>query len=882
MADLSYTVDVNTTPAQRNLAQLQTRIQTVNNSFNGLRSAIAGLAIGAAITNVIRLADSIQDVSDATGIAVQNILGFQQAVQLNGGTAEQAQSSITKLVQTIGEAADGGKNAQSAFKDVGVTLEDLRTLSEQDILSKTIKGIAKVDDAGKRLTLTTELLGKGFRGVNVAGVATQLDSATAASIRHAKAVQQTAEMQNKLDIATQKLQLSLLKAIQPLVEFINKMDDDKIGAMIESIVKLSAAIAALAASIYVIEKLAKGFAYLAATFGTFYALFKVGTTQIAAGIALIGTKMLTIGNIFKNIGQLILIPINSLAGLLTRLGTIFQAVIGSATMLRIGLIGIGIGLVRLVPYIAAVAFGIYLLNEALKALTNKGILDWWDEFALKLEKFISDKFPRLAAAINKLNDMLGMGPLPSVAAANKAEHENEMARLKNRMDALKQGNKVEGDRRKVIDQNAQELAKFQLMLKQQNESTYIGLQHARDRIYTESQLINLQSGSNRLSDDEIEIIRAQNDASDEKLQKIIAIRQEIEKLQLEMKTGSKDETLPGRIKMLQQQSQEIESMYNKHIELLPEYIRKLQTAKILEEDRLRTAQNMAAAIEAQIQRQQTLGDLLIQANDKAREVQFGGEQQKRSPLQQQMAAIQEDARKAALEAGRTFSASFEGMDLTAEQAQELADGLQLIAERYKAIADEQTRQLEYSRSWEAGWKDAFDKYMDNATNAANRAGEVFGSITRNMESAIDRFVETGKFSFKDFARSIIQDLLKIELKSQAMKIFGAIGGSGGIISAIGSLLGFANGGDPPVNKPSIVGEKGPELFVPKTAGTIIPNHALQGGGGGAINAPVTNNYITNNISALDARSVAQLFAENRKTLLGSVEMARKELPYATR
>jgi hypothetical protein len=49
---------------------------------------------------------------------------------------------------------------------------------------------------------------------------------------------------------------------------------------------------------------------------------------------------------------------------------------------------------------------------------------------------------------------------------------------------------------------------------------------------------------------------------------------------------------------------------------------------------------------------------------------------------------------------------------------------------------------------------------------------------------------------------------------------------------------------------------------------------------GAISAPISNTYITNNISAMDAKSVAQLFVENRKTLLGTVNMARKEMPYA--
>jgi len=51
------------------------------------------------------------------------------------------------------------------------------------------------------------------------------------------------------------------------------------------------------------------------------------------------------------------------------------------------------------------------------------------------------------------------------------------------------------------------------------------------------------------------------------------------------------------------------------------------------------------------------------------------------------------------------------------------------------------------------------------------------------------------------------------------------------------LPGFAAGGIPPVGKPSIVGEKGPELFVPRQAGRIVPNDQL--GGGGSVNVSVS-------------------------------------------
>ena len=150
---------------------------------------------------------------------------------------------------------------------------------------------------------------------------------------------------------------------------------------------------------------------------------------------------------------------------------------------------------------------------------------------------------------------------------------------------------------------------------------------------------------------------------------------------------------------------------------------------------------------------------------------------------------------------------------------------------------------------------------------------------QKIGSAVDEFVQTGKFKFSDFAKSVLRDLAAMILKAQ---IFTAIKATLGFFGL--SLPGLAEGGPAKPGKPYIVGEKGPELFVPKSAGTVIPNKeavpmANKGVATGAVNAPITNNYITNNINALDAKSVAQIFVENRKTLLGSVNLARKEMPY---
>jgi hypothetical protein len=215
-----------------------------------------------------------------------------------------------------------------------------------------------------------------------------------------------------------------------------------------------------------------------------------------------------------------------------------------------------------------------------------------------------------------------------------------------------------------------------------------------------------------------------------------------------------------------------------------------------------------------------------------------------------------------------------------EDANQLLD---TQAEKMRVLHREASLINEDSRTFGAGWTQAFNSYAENATNASKIAGNAFNSVTRGMESAIDKFVETGKFSMGDFASSVIKDLIKIEMKAQAMQLWKMMGGGGGggIGSMLGGLLGFAEGGTPPVGRPSIVGENGPELFVPKSSGTIIPNNQLSGGGaaGAAAGQQVTNNtYITNQVSALDAKGVAQLLQENKRMLFGIVESARREMP----
>ena len=150
------------------------------------------------------------------------------------------------------------------------------------------------------------------------------------------------------------------------------------------------------------------------------------------------------------------------------------------------------------------------------------------------------------------------------------------------------------------------------------------------------------------------------------------------------------------------------------------------------------------------------------------------------------------------------------------------------------------------------------------------------AVWNNMTSAIDEMVQNGTTSFSKLTESILKDLLKIELKKQALALWEMASGGKGFMGMVGKIFGFADGGDPPVGVPSMVGERGPELFVPKTAGTIVPNHML----GSSQQAPTINYngpYIAS-MSAIDTQSGLQFLAKNKQSVWSVYQSANRSIP----
>jgi lambda family phage tail tape measure protein len=389
----------------------------------------------------------------------------------------------------------------------------------------------------------------------------------------------------------------------------------------------------------------------------------------------------------------------------------------------------------------------------------------------------------------------------------------------------------------------------------------------------------LMINERHIAENQAELIRAQSANYYARLDAIRALDVEIRKLTIQSQFANETEKkqIEEQIAALKERRNVTNSSFQLQNRNIEEYITRLQAARqveqnrlLIEQDRLQTMENIKQSMEEQIARQQQLSDILLKIREQQQQDQFEISQRGRSPQERQIEQIKENARRAALEAGRAFAQAFQdtGDGLTPEKAAELAQGLELIAQGYRDIADRQIENLEASVTWNDGWKAAFEEYAKNAGDAASQAKRVFDTFSRSFEDTMVKFLRTGKLNFKEFADSIINEFLRI----QAQKAFVSLFGTGGFF---GSLFGFANGGPTEAMKPIIVGERGPELFIPKMAGNVISNQNLTKPNQSSM-PTITN--VTYNISAVDAPSFRALIARDPQFIYNVSEVGRRGQP----
>lgn len=197
-----------------------------------------------------------------------------------------------------------------------------------------------------------------------------------------------------------------------------------------------------------------------------------------------------------------------------------------------------------------------------------------------------------------------------------------------------------------------------------------------------------------------------------------------------------------------------------------------------------------------------------------------------------------------------------------------------IAQRKLLVQENQAVEKANAESFSLGWQKSYANYVESSRNAADYAATVFKTFTTGLEDAWVKFVQTGKLSFKDLVNSIVADIARAQIRNLLANLIPSpsSGNAGGLFG--GKIIpGFlASGGPAMANAPYIVGEKGPELFVPRTSGTVIPNSSLSSV------SPSQSSYVTYNISAVDAQSFKQMIARDPAFIHAVASQGAKGIP----
>lgn len=268
----------------------------------------------------------------------------------------------------------------------------------------------------------------------------------------------------------------------------------------------------------------------------------------------------------------------------------------------------------------------------------------------------------------------------------------------------------------------------------------------------------------------------------------------------------------------------------------------------------------------------------------------------------------------------TFKASFDTMgqsNIEQERAKIVAEGLAIATANHIPITDSLRSKLQQLAETWSSWNEkavfgkqvyeqtrtpleqfastierlniAFDGGKINADTYARAVAQAQDKMVQanpyaqalgsSLESAFSKAIEGGT-SLREVLAGLLKDLARA-MANAAFKqlLYGNASQGGGFSGLLGNLFGgFRAGGGPVMpNTAYIVGERGPELFMPSAAGQVIPNGAMagsgRGGGGLVVNQEL---QFAPGMSGTDMAMVGQAMAQMKQEIFAQMPAFMKQ------
>ena len=857
---------------QKSFNDLTGELKTLYTNFKLLGGVTSASALGLAelMHSTLEFSNEVKDLAAAYDISIGKTLQFSDAIATSGGNADQAGRMLSTLFAKIGEAQQGNETAIYYIEKLGISFSELRDLKPEDAIGRIAEGLGNIANQAEKTKIIREIFGRAGVTVNFAEVAEKVKKSSDSFETHAAAIKKFGETADNIKTSLANLKIAFADLVSPFV-----------GEGLISVEKFKAAFLAIA-SVAAVQNFAK-----------IVTLAIELRNAIAAGASI--TAVMT----------------------------------GNVVALGAALVGLGV-------YFGSSTF----FSDPIKRLNNE----------LDIAKERLKELQNPTGWSKKLQNLFGTSPSPAAIAEQEQIIKNLEAKL------LPAQTKVTEEVKKTTEQDKRGsdavVAKIQLQQKmlvingkindlklleinndkfsiQQaiNEQNLAADKAKALAILQESNAKGIQSNAekaNATKEYNVSIAEAQQkyiyanktlEAQRDKEYNDTVIKVQLQKemfaldeqgyalKRTALTTGAYEIQIAEAKLNTQKQITQLEQDYALKT-------KNITDAKTLEGMAIKNEQDLN---EKRKEGQATL-DLIVATKNKdiavtELQIKFAKEinqmdiaklkledqkyymtqyeydkQSEMLTLNQKLATIEQQRQDATLKMGKG--------ELLDEENKRLDKQIELEKDLSAARMVSVDLQERQRTSFTEGWDKAFRTYAENAKNYSNQGAQAFSLVTNTMDKAITDFVNTGKFAFGDFVKTIIKGLITIQLQMQATKLLsGAASGIGGFVGSMFSvgggavdggipaapmLMKAAGGGDIYAGQPTLVGEKGPEMIVPARNGVVIPNNQL----GSSMSQPqnVYNGPYIANMSAIDTQSATDFLAKNKMTIWAVNQSANRSIP----
>ena len=126
----------------------------------------AGKAFVDSAKQTANMADEIDKTSQKLGLSSKSYQEWDYVMKICGTEMSSMTTGLKTLTNKLDDAKNGSESAQAMFSALGISLEDISTMSREDLFTKTISGFQSMADSTERAALANDLFGKS--GQNLA------------------------------------------------------------------------------------------------------------------------------------------------------------------------------------------------------------------------------------------------------------------------------------------------------------------------------------------------------------------------------------------------------------------------------------------------------------------------------------------------------------------------------------------------------------------------------------------------------------------------------------------------------------------------------------------------------------------------------------------